>query len=131
MEGLQLNPPPGSYDQNQQITLSYDPDLYSGVIYTIDGSNPSYSKVICYDTSGRPFISVIEDNNGNIVFDGGFPKFFKAKFRIVGNTYYNIIGKMFDPAVNNTWDTLPPQGKYAVNVLNYITNKSKSKKKEF
>lgn len=126
MEGLQLNPPPGSYDQNQQITLSYDPDLYSGVIYTIDGSNPSYSKVICYDTSGRPFISVIEDNNGNIVFDGGFPKFYKAKWAQSGNIYTSIIGNLFDESMT-TWDSLPPQGKYAVNVLNYITNKNKKK----
>lgn len=46
--------------------------------YSVNGAPPSISKYVAYDNlvPPNPFIAVTQDGNGNVVYDGGFPKFY-------------------------------------------------------
>lgn len=79
MANVSLSVPPGYYLSQQTASwlLSADVDYIS---YTRDGPAPAISKYIAYDTltPANPFIAVTQDGNGNVVYDGGFPKFYNA-----------------------------------------------------
>lgn len=79
MANVSLSLPPGYYLSQQTASwlLSADVDYIS---YTRDGPAPAISKYIAYDTltPPNPFIAVTQDGNGNVVYDGGFPKFYNA-----------------------------------------------------
>lgn len=46
--------------------------------YSVNAGAPSISKYIAYDqlVPPNPFIAVTQDGRGNVVYDGGFPKFY-------------------------------------------------------
>jgi hypothetical protein len=46
--------------------------------FSVNGAPPSISKYVAYDqlTPPNPFIAVTQDGTGNVVYDGGFPKFY-------------------------------------------------------
>lgn len=46
--------------------------------YSVNAGPPAISKYIAYDqlTPPNPFIAVTQDGHGNVVYDGGFPKFY-------------------------------------------------------
>jgi len=48
--------------------------------YSVNAGPPAISKYIAYDqlTPPNPFIAVTQDGRGNVVYDGGFPKFYNA-----------------------------------------------------
>lgn len=66
---------PGYYLENQTINVAFNESVES-VAINKDGTPPSISKYIAYDTLNppNPFISVTEDGAGRVVYDGGFPK---------------------------------------------------------
>lgn len=79
MANVSLSVPPGYYleAQNASWQLSAAVDYIS---FTKDGPSPAISKYIAYDTltPPNPFIAVTQDGNGNVVYDGGFPKFYNS-----------------------------------------------------
>lgn len=48
--------------------------------FSVNGAPPSISKYVAYDqlVPPNPFIAVTQDGNGNVVYDGGFPKFYNS-----------------------------------------------------
>jgi hypothetical protein len=77
MANLALSVAPGYYleAQNASWVLGADVDFVS---FNQNGPAPAVSKYIAYDTltPANPFIAVTQDGNGNVVYDGGFPKFY-------------------------------------------------------
>lgn len=77
MANLALSVAPGYYleAQNASWVLGANVDFVS---FTKDGPTPAISKYIAYDTlvPPNPFIAVTQDGAGNVVYDGGFPKFY-------------------------------------------------------
>lgn len=81
------------------------------VMFTVNGLMPTLSEYVAYDTLSppNPFIAVTQDGRGNVVYDGGFPKF------------YNI----YAPAAGTPFAQLPGAFKYLYNALNFVSNKAK------
>lgn len=81
------------------------------VMFTINGLMPTLSEYVAYDTLNppNPFIAVTQDGRGNVVYDGGFPKF------------YNI----YAPAPGTPFASLTGAFKYLHNALNFVSNKTK------
>ena len=54
--------------------------------FSVNGAPPSISKYVAYDqlVPPNPFIAVTQDGNGNVVYDGGFPKFYNTAAPIQG-----------------------------------------------
>jgi hypothetical protein len=54
--------------------------------YSVNGAPPSISKYVAYDNlvPPNPFIAVTQDGNGNVVYDGGFPKFYNSNAPTAG-----------------------------------------------
>ena len=79
MANLTLSVAPGYYleAQNASWVLGEKVDFVS---FTKDGPSPAISKYIAYDTlvPPNPFIAAAQDGNGNVVYDGGFPKFYNV-----------------------------------------------------
>ncbi|MNU61461.1 hypothetical protein D3C71_506680 [compost metagenome] len=79
MANLALSVAPGYYleAQNAGWVLGADVDFVS---FNQNGPAPAVSKYIAYDTlvPPNPFIAVTQDGNGNVVYDGGFPKFYNV-----------------------------------------------------
>lgn len=71
---------PGYYLENQTINVTFN-EAVESVAINKDGTPPSISKYIAYDTLNppNPFISVTEDGAGRVVYDGGFPKLYDNK----------------------------------------------------
>lgn len=48
--------------------------------FSVNGAPPSISKYVAYDNLNppNPFIAVTQDGTGNVVYDGGFPKFYNS-----------------------------------------------------
>ena len=92
------------------ISFSTNPNVYR-VIGTVDGTSPTISQYICYDTLSprNPFIATIQDGRGNMLFDGGFPKWY--------NIYCN--------AGWTTFSQLNGAFKYLYNALNWLANPTK------
>ena len=113
MDLITLSPQAGSFDKEIDIEVS----LSSGVkelYYTDDDTAPTLAKYLAYDNlpGKNPFIAVVQDGKGNVLFDGGFPKWH--------NMYYT--GTYTD------FKSLPGSGKYLYNALNFIANPDKPKK---
>lgn len=55
---------------------------------------PSISEYIAYDELDppNPFLAVTQDGNGNVVYDGGFPKFYNGKAPDVGASFAQLEG---------------------------------------
>jgi hypothetical protein len=54
--------------------------------FSVNGAPPSISKYVAYDqlSPPNPFIAVTQDGNGNVVYDGGFPKFYNSNAPVAG-----------------------------------------------
>lgn len=54
--------------------------------FSVNGAPPSISKYVAYDqlVPPNPFIAVTQDGNGNVVYDGGFPKFYNSNAPVAG-----------------------------------------------
>ncbi len=101
-----LNPVPGNYTTPQTISVSFSNEV-SYVVYSQENM-PTISKYIAYDTLNppNPFICVVEDGLGNVLFDGGSPKWY--------NTY-----------CNTSWTDFSQMSgayKYLYNALFYLSN---------
>ena len=73
-----LNPNPGIFTgSNISVNISTTPDIELFAI-TTDGIPPVIAKYIAYDnlSPANPFIATVEDGLGNILLDGGFPKWY-------------------------------------------------------
>lgn len=82
----------------------------ASVAFSINGPQPSISRYIAYDTltPPNPFIAVTQDGLGNVVYDGGFPKF------------YN--GQSGGLLPTSTFEQMPSQYKYMHNAINFVAN---------
>lgn len=68
---------------------------------------------LVYDEFGNPFISVVDNaNGGKLIFDGGFPKYYNAKWN--GATDFN---------------SLPMQFKFMHNIVQWISEEHKNRGK--
>lgn len=81
------------------------------VSFTVNGLMPTLSEYVAYDTLNppNPFIAVTQDSRGNVVYDGGFPKF------------YNV----YAPAAGTAFAQLSASFKFLYNALNFVSNKAK------
>lgn len=54
--------------------------------FSVNGAPPSISKYVAYDqlVPPNPFIAVTQDGTGNVVYDGGFPKFYNSVAPVAG-----------------------------------------------
>lgn len=110
MSNVSFDKQPGFYDNPTTVNLVLSGEVES-VQYTVNAGAPSISKYVAYDTSSPPvpFIAVTQDGLGNVVYDGGFPKF------------YNSMA----PAAGTPFAQLPASFKFLYNTLNFIANPSK------
>lgn len=110
MASMTPAPTPGPYLEGQDVRFTFSPDIV-GVAFSTDGTPPSISKYIAYDTltPPNPFIAVTEDGRGRVVYDGGFPKFYNGQA----------------PASGTGFADLPGGYKYAFNAIRWISNPEK------
>lgn len=110
MAEIDMSLPGGLYRYaiNLDFVLDKDVDRFS---FTVNGPQPTMSKYIAYDTlpGKNPFIAVTQDGLGNVVYDGGFPKFY--------NLYHNFN--------TQTFAQMNAAAKYLHNALNFCANKDK------
>lgn len=110
MANLSLSIAPGYYLEPQTASwnLSADVDFVS---FSQDGTQPAISKYIAYDTlvPPSPFLAVTQDGTGNVVYDGGFPKFYNANAPALGTPFSGLQGGF----------------KYLYNALNFCANPAK------
>lgn len=105
-----LSQPPGHY--LDPITLDWNiGDDVAYISYTTNGAQPTVSKYIAYDTltPPNPFIAVTQDGRGNVVYDGGFPKFYNQHF----------------PTPVASFAALTPAFKYLHNAIQFVANPTK------
>lgn len=100
----------GTYTTRQTVDWQASQSV-DFVMFTVNGLMPTLSEYVAYDTlnPANPFIAVTQDGRGNVVYDGGFPKF------------YNI----YAPAANVGFAGLTGAFKYLYNALNFVSNKAK------
>lgn len=70
---------PGYYLNPFTVNMILSSDVQS-LQFSVNGGAPSISKYVAYDQSVPPvpFIAVTQDGRGNVVYDGGFPKFYNT-----------------------------------------------------
>lgn len=90
MAEVELTLPGGLYHNAISLDwlLSDDVDRFS---YTVNGAQPTMSKYIAYDTLNppNPFLAITQDGRGNVIYDGGFPKFYNQySAGVVGATTF-------------------------------------------
>lgn len=107
---VNLDKAAGTYSTDQTVRWQTSKDV-KFVSYTVNGLMPTLSEYVAYDTlePPNPFIAVTQDTRGNVVYDGGFPKF------------YNVVA----PATTATFAMLDGAFKYLYNALNFVSNKVK------
>lgn len=101
---------PGGYPSAQTISWSFDPTV-TEVAYSVNGLPPAISEYIAYDQLDppNPFIAVTQDGAGNVVYDGGFPKFYNSNAPALGTAFAALSGSF----------------KYLYNALKFIANPAK------
>lgn len=104
------NPAGGHFLETVDITWDVG-DEVSYLNYTLNGTQPTISKYIAYDTLNppNPFIAVTQDGRGNVVYDGGFPKLYNGS----------------SPPVGTTFEAMTASYKYFYNAINFVSNQSK------
>lgn len=78
MATISLLPAPGLYAEASK-TVSMTASDYQTILVSTT-SQPAFTKNIAYDSFSNPFISVLEDGKGNVLFDGGFPKYYNESW---------------------------------------------------
>ena len=113
MDLITLSPQAGSFDKEIDIEVSLSSDVKE-VYFTDDDSAPTLAKYLAYDDLNppNPFIAILQDGKGNVLFDGGFPKWYSMYYR---GTYTDF-------------KSLSAAGKYLYNALYFIANPEKEKK---
>lgn len=136
-------PDPGHYSTGQILTVKFPEGTRKAIVTRTDKA-PVLTEVLAYDTGPitpnppieeggqppvgpsieRPFLVVTQDGRGNVVYDGGFPKFYNA-----------TLAKLVGPVGNQTleWPTTLPTtfaeltaaSKYMYNAFNFCANKRK------
>ena len=117
---------PGQYPTGQTLTVTFPANARRAIV-TRDDRTPVFSEVLAYDTGPivpggpnveRPFIAVTQDGRGNVVYDGGCPKYANSQIR-------DANGGVF-PAVNpGTVEALYPSQRYLYNAFEFCSNKNK------
>lgn len=102
--------PGGYYVSERTVSWAFDPSV-TEVAFSLNGLPPSISEYIAYDTltPPNPFIAVTQDGKGNVIYDGGFPKF------------YNNVA----PALGTAFSGLTGSFKYLYNALKFCANPTK------
>jgi len=72
---------PEGYYLNPFVTRMILSGDVKSLQFSVNGAPPSISKYVAYDQLDppNPFIAVTQDGNGNVVYDGGFPKFYNSQ----------------------------------------------------
>lgn len=116
--------PPGSYPGAQTVTVTFPPGVRKAIV-THEDRAPVLSEILAYDEGPmvaggpnvpRPFIAVTQDGRGNVVYDGGFPKFYNTMM---------TSGGVWPRPRPNTWEQIPPSYKYLVNAIKFCANPTK------
>lgn len=91
MNNLKLSIEPGFYPEAQTATWDIEGDV-SYIVFNQGGTPPAISEYIAYDTlvPANPFIAVTQDGRGNVVYDGGFPKFYNLNNNISWTTFNQL-----------------------------------------
>lgn len=126
---------PGHYPTGQTVTVTFPAGTRKAIVTTGDRP-PVLTEILAYDTGPippgttpqqRPFLAVTQDGKGNVVYDGGFPKFYNMRmctdFEVDGNG--TIIQMVFPAQRPSTRDQLTPSEQYLVNELNFIASVKK------
>lgn len=135
---ITVNNPPGWYAGTVGVSVSVSGDIRKMLVSRVE-KPPVLSEVLAYDKGtipgsqnpsaivDRPYISVTQDGRGNVVYDGGFPKFYDGT--TMGTNVVNGPGgsiESFDWLPEpTTFNELSGQMKYFYNVINFIMNPSK------
>jgi len=83
---LQENPVAGQYTGSQVVSFTKAANVTAKIALN---ATPSNSKIIAYDANENPFIAVVDDGRGRVVFDGGFPRYYNSNWNGVG--YYTLL----------------------------------------
>jgi hypothetical protein len=85
--------PGGYYVSERTVSWAFDPSV-TEVAYSVNGLPPSISEYIAYDTlvPPNPFIAVTQDGKGNVIYDGGFPKFYNNTAPALGTPFSGLSG---------------------------------------
>lgn len=113
MSAINPDVEPRYYASSQTIQWSAESDVRE-VATNRDGIPPAISEYIAYDDLDppNPFLAVTQDGNGNVVYDGGFPKFYNRRL---------------PDTLATTFDGLDPSFKFLYNALNFTANPDKPK----
>lgn len=127
---------PGRYPTGQTLTVTFPQGTRKAIVTRTDKA-PILTEVLAYDTGPitpnpppsqggtgpvgpsveRPFLVVTQDGKGNVVYDGGFPKFYNNSLKNAQDQW---------PAtLPSTFAELTGASKYMYNAFNFCANKSK------
>ena len=108
---LVLSPEPGIYSgSNITLNINKTSDVAEYMV-SMNGIPPVLAKYIAYDnlTPQNPFIATVEDGLGNVLLDGGFPKWYNDNCSDAWTTYAH----------------LSPTYKYLYDAIDFVSNKTK------
>lgn len=134
---------PGQYPTGQTLTVTFPAGTRRAIV-TRDDRSPVLSEVLAYDIGPitpnppwvtgqpggpgpdveRPFLAVTQDGKGNVVYDGGFPKFYNATMASLAGPPGNQTWVWPDQPWS-TWNELSGASKYMVNAFNFCADKRK------
>lgn len=123
---------PGQYTTGQTLTVKFPPGTRKAIVTRTDKA-PVLTEVLAYDVGPitpnpppsqggtgpvgpdvqRPFLVVTQDGRGNVVYDGGFPKFYNSELRVNGQ---------WPAALPSTFSALTGASKYMYNAFNFCAN---------
>lgn len=108
---IKPNIEPGHYSGLATLSLFGERPV-SSVAFSENGPPPVISQYIAYDQLDppSPFLAVTQDGLGNVVYDGGFPKFYNSKAPAESVTDFSGLSASF---------------KFLYNALNFCANKAK------
>lgn len=137
MADISVNIEPGQYFTSQSLTVTFPPNSRRAII-TRDDRSPVLTEILAYDTGyllpipsnpnpdigegpivERPFMAVTQDGRGNVIYDGGFPKFYNSHIRTAN-------GGSYPATLPTTLAGLAPACKYLLNALSFIANPRKT-----
>ena len=134
---------PGQYPTGQTLTVTFPAGTRRAIV-TRDDRSPVLSEILAYDVGPvtpnppwapgqpggpgpdvqRPFLAVTQDGRGNVVYDGGFPKFYNSSMArlegVPGNQTW-----VWPTQPWSTWEELSGASKYMVNAFNFCADKRK------
>lgn len=117
---------PGRYAGARTVTVTFPANTRRAII-TRDDRLPVLTEILAYDQGPiedggpdvqRPFWSVTQDGRGNVVYDGGFPKFYNTQIRVKNAGTWPV-------TLPTTLADLPDASHYLLNALAFIANPRK------